>query len=399
MSDTTIMRDPDERVSRDPPLVTAIILQQARTSTDGWDSQTGGILPTTMKTPDMVQIRLADAACSLCGETESSIVFSGGDRRCALPGLFSVVRCRACDHLFMNPQPVPECIADCYPTDYSPHLATVPGTARESETKYRPWYLRYLPLRYVPGLRSLYYWLTDDHAQPAPDASTDARGNRTTRPRALELGCATGRYLHKLQKSGWEVQGIELCERPAQMAKEAGFIVHHGTLESANLTAETFDLITAWMVIEHVPSPRQTLLGLYRALRPGGQILLSVPNASCWQRYLFGKFWYCWDLPRHLQHFSPSSIRRTLELCGFQRVEIVHHRTLLSLAGSLGILILGIIPGSRLGMKLLKYPEQPRLAIQLLLAPLAILLSLLRQGEGLTVRAFKAGAETEPSDE
>lgn len=345
-----------------------------------------------MKKADMTEIRLVDVDCPLCGGASTFPVFSGSDRRCALPGTYSVVRCRNCGHLFMNPQPVSECIADCYPADYSPHLTPVISTTGEPVERGRPWYLRYLPLRHVPGLRSLYYWLTDDCAQPVPGAVTGDHENPSRRPQALEIGCATGRYLYSLQKSGWDVRGIELCEQPARMAQEAGLAVHHGTLETAGLASETFDLVAAWMVIEHLPAPRDTLRELHRVLKPGGQILLSVPNAGCWQRHLFKGSWYCWDLPRHLQHFTPSTIHRALETCAFQKIEIVHHRTLLSLVGSLGIMIRRVIPGSRLGMKLLQYPERPRLVVQLLLAPLAILLALLHQGEGLTVRAFKADA-------
>lgn len=190
------------------------------------------------------------------------------------------------------------------------------------------------------------------------------------------------------------MQGVELCEQPAEMARKAGLKVHQGTLESATLPEGTFQLVAAWMVIEHVPEPRQTLTGLHRLMRPEGQILLSIPNARCWQRFLFGKAWYCWDLPRHLQHFSPASIRRILEDCGFQQIEVIHQRTLLSLMGSIGMVILSLIPRNRMGIWFLRYPERPRLAIQLMLAPLAILLSVLRQGERLTVRACKPRCES-----
>lgn len=345
----------------------------------------------------MMEILLQEIDCPLCGCRESTRVFSGMDRLCGLPGVFSVVRCRSCGHEFMNPQPVPECLAACYPSDYSPHLTAAEadllpqnaGTDVSGAGLQRPWYLRYLPLRYVPGLRALYYWLTDDRGQPLPAPSATDLANSPETLRALELGCATGRYLQALKRSGWDVQGVELCEQPAAMAREAGLKVHQGTLESAALPAGTFHLVAAWMVIEHVPEPRQTLAELNKLMRPEGQILLSIPNARCWQRFLFGKAWYCWDLPRHLQHFSPASIRRVLEDSGFHQIEVIHQRTLLSLMGSIGMVILSLIPRNRMGTWFLRYPEQPRLTIQLLLAPLAILLSVLRQGERLTVRAHK----------
>jgi SAM-dependent methyltransferase len=307
----------------------------------------------------------------------------------------------------MNPAPTAESLEACYPADYAPHLAAVTQPAAiatdsraphfqhgtpELTTSETPWFLRYLPLKSVPGLRSLYYWLMDDRTQPIPATPTDcliAATNLPVPPRALELGCSTGNYLAALHRRGWDVYGVELCAGPARVAREAGWNVHQGTLETAGLQDETFDLIAAWMVLEHVPEPVTTIQTIHQLLRADGTLLLGVPNVACWQRYLFGANWYCLDLPRHLQHFSPSILRKLLEQAGFEQIEIVHHRTLLGLVGSLGIVIRRWFPAVRPGGWMQRYPEQPRLLLQLLLSPLAIACSLIRQGEGLTVKAKK----------
>ena len=344
----------------------------------------------------MTELRLEPISCPLCGFAKSDRVIKAVDNLCGVPGQFTVVRCRQCRHLFMNPRPALDCLGDCYPAHYGPHLSLPSGVSPSFAPSQssagpppRPWYLRYLPLRQVPGLRRLYFWLLDDHSQPIPAAESTGDQTRATGagPRALEVGCATGRYLVRLQEQGWNVTGVEPGQRPAAVAAAAGLNVHCGFLESAAFPEEHFDLAAAWMVIEHVPDPRDTLTRLFRLLRPGGRLLISLPNAGCWEPAVFGRFWYVWELPRHLHHFTPSSIRCLLEECGFESVRVQHQRTILNVIGSLGMAILSRWPGSRLGKLLKYYPDHPTVAGQLLSAPLAHFLAFLRQGGRLTITA------------
>lgn len=359
----------------------------------------------------MTELSLQQTACPVCGAAGFRRFLTGRDVRCGIDGLFSVVRCDTCRHLYMNPAPTAESLEACYPADYAPHLAgvTKPGAvaddgihpqpgSSEPRGPATPWYLRYLPLKSVPGLRSLYYWMVDDRTQPVPSSRSVCPSAAATSipvsPKALELGCSTGNYLAALHRRGWDVYGVELCAGPARAAREAGWNVHQGTLETAGLQDEAFDLIAGWMVLEHVPAPVTTIQKIHQLLRADGMLLLGVPNAACWQRSLFGANWYCLDLPRHLQHFSPAILRKLLEQAGFDQIEIVHHRTLPGLVGSLGIVIRRWFPSARLGGWMQRYPEQPRLLLQLLLFPLAIAFSLIRQGEGLTVKARKRASSS-----
>ncbi|MFN6150628.1 MAG: class I SAM-dependent methyltransferase [Planctomyces sp.] len=338
----------------------------------------------------MTALTLQPVACPLCLHADCRPLFSGTDVRCRLPGRFDVVQCQHCGHRYLSPQPSAECLAACYPTGYAPHQSSPDSAPSESHhsgtlaANRRPWFLRWLPLEYVPGLRQLYYWLTDDRTQPIPQPAATPLQPALS---ALELGCAAGSWLLKLQALGWSVCGVELCVGPADAARKAGLNVVTGTLESARLPAQSFDLVAAWMVLEHTPNPLQTLNEIRHVLKPGGQLLFSVPNASSLEARLFGSSWYSLDLPRHLQHFDPQTILRILRDTGYEQIRIDHHRTLIGAWGSLGVLLSRVFPGSRLATWLHRYPEQPRLILQLLSAPVAIMLAWCRQGPGLTVSA------------
>lgn len=336
-----------------------------------------------------VSLHLQRVKCPLCGGDSQRGVVETGDVWYGVPGTFVVVRCQNCGHEFMNPQPDESSLEVCYPSGYEPHAQPLDAAASQQPPRANP-LIRLL--RSVPGLRTVVRWLLNDLSQPVPSPEAAAENA----PHAVELGCAAGRYLQALQQAGWAAEGIELCEGPAQAAIAQGLKVHRGTLQSAAVPAQSAEMVAAWMVLEHVADPGATLNELRLILRPGGLLLLSIPNARCWQRFVFGRHWYGWDLPRHLQHFSPRSIRRLLLECGFTDIHIQHQRTLLSLMGSIGLVLQSVAPGNRPGQWFLRYPDQPKLFVQLLLAPLAVLLSWLGQGERLTVRAV---ARQEPPAE
>ncbi len=350
-----------------------------------------------MTTSDVSEIELEHIDCPLCGHSEHRFVVECSDYQWCLAGRFTVVECASCQHRYMNPRPAKSSLPDCYPAAYGPHQLrpqqsgdSVNASQDDLVKVVKPWYLRYLPLKYIPGLRSFFYWLTNErsHVIPAP-FSAGSKFGQTEIPRAFELGCAAGAYLALLKDKGWEVIGVEPGDGPVQLAQAAGLNVHHGTLDDAALDIESFDFVASWMVIEHVPDPRQTLNQLFRLLKPEGLLAISVPNAGSWEPRIFGECWHAWDLPRHLHHFSPHSICRLLQECGFRNVQITHQRTLLNIFGSIGIWLTRNNPSSRIGNWFLRYPESPMLLVQLVAAPIAQLLAFFRQSGRITVTAVR----------
>jgi SAM-dependent methyltransferase len=356
-------------------------------------------------------VELADIPCPLCGAGRYEVRLESVDLMHGIPGEFRVVRCLDCRHVSMNPQPTPDTVLFGYPDQYGPHAAMhgesssrAPAQAESSQPagaqakgdstaiSQKSWYLR-PSVRRIPGLRSLYYWLTDTRGDFIPPRDSPT-------PTALELGCATGTFLKKLRADGWNAQGVEPVSPAAAVARREGFDVHVGTLESAGFANSTFDAVFGWMVIEHLNDPRSALQEMARITRPAGWLGISIPNFGCWEPTVFGRYWYLWELPRHLHFFTPKRIRRLVEECGFDRVQVVHQRNSLNLVGSVGLFLRRCFPRSRLARRILEWPDHPTTWWQLALAPLAIALATVRQGGRLLVIARrKADQTSKPTQE
>lgn len=129
----------------------------------------------------------------------------------------------------------------------------------------------------------------------------------------LDIGCGSGRYVHWMRQHGWDSQGIEISATAVKNAREAGLSVRQTTLLEAGFPANQFDLITAWEVLEHLPRLSDNLSEISRILKEGGKFVGSVPNIESWEAELFGRKWQGLEIPYHLYHFSPKSLKCVLE--------------------------------------------------------------------------------------
>lgn len=319
-------------------------------------------------------------ACPLCGEPHSTPILRATDLLYQVPGEFTLARCDACRHVFLNPRPTPDCIGQFYPADYGPFRGSEIRGQRSAATGWRSW----------SWLRRLVLWWIDSRAAPIPNPRPSPL---TSRPKALELGCSHGAFLQQLRERGWECVGIEPAAEVASRVAERGFDVRVGSLESA-VSADpqafepgSFDAIFAWMVVEHLHDPVATLRLARELLKPGGTLSFSVPNFGYWERRAFGQFWYALQLPTHLQHFTSTSLRRLLEVSGFERLELTHQRNVNNLVGSLGLWLRTKFPRWPLGERLIRWTDNPSTLGLCLLSPLARVLTMLRQSGRLTVIA------------
>ena len=138
----------------------------------------------------------------------------------------------------------------------------------------------------------------------------------------LDIGCGSGYYVWWMEKHGWQSRGIDVNLSAVEAARQAGLNVVQRSLEETKFPDASFDLVTAWEVIEHLPGLIDQLKTIRRILKPGGRLIGSVPNAESWEAGVFGKNWQPWEIPSHLYHFSPKSLKKILGLAGFELTRI-----------------------------------------------------------------------------
>lgn len=232
--------------------------------------------------------------CQLCGSRERNTKL--------VDGPFTVHECAKCSLVYVSPRLHGEALAKVYGEGYwksdNPKARGYADYAREASL-----YLKTFQKRM--GL--VRNWVKPDS-------------------RVLDIGCAAGYFLQVMRKEGHSVLGIEPSESIAQIArKELGdATVFVGNLDDApearGYRKGSFDLVTMWDVIEHIPDPQAALRTVRQLLAKGGRLLLETQNVqSRWAR-LLGRRWHHYKHEEHLYHFDPKTLERLLSDCGFRVV-------------------------------------------------------------------------------
>lgn len=123
----------------------------------------------------------------------------------------------------------------------------------------------------------------------------------------LDIGAGTGDFLAQAKAANWEVTGIEPSEKARTIAGKKGVTFAES---AAVLEKNSFDVITMWHVLEHVPNVEQQIKELKRLLKPDGTIIIAVPNFRSFDAKYYRRFWAGFDVPRHLWHFSKKAIKQ-----------------------------------------------------------------------------------------
>jgi SAM-dependent methyltransferase len=158
-------------------------------------------------------------------------------------------------------------------------------------------------------------FVTKDHAR---FLSKCARGQPAGERLLLDVGCGSGTFLHVARQYGFKPHGMDVSARAAEIAgRQYGIPVRQGGIGSRVWDGQTFDFITMFHVLEHVPEPKLALESVRELLRPGGRLIIQVPNISSVQARIFGRLWYGLDVPRHVINFTPRALGHLLEEIGF----------------------------------------------------------------------------------
>jgi SAM-dependent methyltransferase len=237
--------------------------------------------------------------CTLCGPPLEFTIGGLTDTRFGTPGSYEVYRCIRCGLEQTFPMPsLPE-LKRLYEVQYNFGGETGAPYSRIRE--------RFLS----SSLYRLWCRLDGDISFHLPRGSG----------RLLDIGCNEGRGLRIYSRNGFRVEGLELNETAAAIARKFGFEVHTCLLEEFD-PAIPYDFAVMSNVLEHSLDPRQMLRDTRRILARGGRVWISCPNSQSWLRRVFGRSWINWHVPFHLFHFSAKSLRQVLAEEGFEQIQV-----------------------------------------------------------------------------
>jgi len=234
----------------------------------------------------------AKPPCAACGACEARPLFAIEDLDAR------IVACTRCGTGRLHPLPDEETLASFYPDAYY----------GEEGAKFRgpvEWLVRQIAARHARFL-----------ARGLPPGA-----------RVLDVGCGRGVTLAALAERGFEAHGVERSAAAARGVAGRARVHVATTLAEAGLPERSFDAVLFWHVLEHLREPDAALAEAHRLLRPGGRLVIAVPNFSSWQARWAGPAWFHLDPPRHLHHFPLAALRGLVERCGFA-VEREHHFSL-----------------------------------------------------------------------
>jgi SAM-dependent methyltransferase len=303
------------------------------------------------------------ANCNLCGSGESTLLYSTRDMSHNLDGRFNYVKCVGCGLIYLTPRPNEEEIGYYYPEDYLPYKRAIDD---------EPFFL----MRFFRRIK------------------IQARCSRIlkfkTSGRILDVGCATGIFLAEMRKHpGWEVIGVEPNQRAAHYAQERlQLTIFNGMLNDADFPDSYFDAITFWDVFEHLFDPMAILKEVRRLLKPGGIVVLSLPDIDSLDAKLFGRYWIGLDAPRHFFVFSVRTLTQALNRSGFEVVANQHFEGgYFTFVASLGHFMNDKIVNERVRKVIRKGLYLP--GIRFVFEPFFLLLNKVGKGSILTVYATK----------
>lgn len=237
--------------------------------------------------------------CPVCGSQELGPFLSTRDF--FLSGEeFAISKCGKCGFRFTNPRPEANELGRYYQsTDYISHSDARKGLFAS---------VYQLVRKYT--LSRKYALLRKYHQQG----------------KILDIGCATGQFLHYMESRGWEAAGIEPDEKTRNRAiSEFGLKVFPEEQLDV-FEKSSFDVISMWHVLEHVSALDQRMDQLKRLLKPGGTLVIALPNCDAHDALKYGKFWAGYDVPRHLYHFTCKDVESLFGKYGFKMIRVLPMR-------------------------------------------------------------------------
>jgi len=134
----------------------------------------------------------------------------------------------------------------------------------------------------------------------------------------VEIGSAGGHFLARAGEHGYRALGVEPVAELAEGARrDLGVEVRVGFLDDVDLAASAYDVACAFHVIEHMTAPLDALRVMRETLRPGGLLIVEVPNIESFRARESGASWGALEPLHHVSHFGPRALRTVMERAGF----------------------------------------------------------------------------------
>lgn len=232
--------------------------------------------------------------CNLCGSVENHPYCPENE--------LGLVQCQRCGLVYVSPRPDPHELYSLYGETYFKNH----DSGKVGYTNY---------LRDEANIRKTFSGRLNrlEHHISAPG-------------KLLDVGCAAGYFLSEAHNRGWQPVGLDVSTFAVEYTRSRfGFDVRAGSLLDQDFAPESFDLITLWDVIEHVPDPKEYVKVIARLLKPDGVFALATPDVDSIPARLTGPRWVGYKLSEeHVYYFSVATLRRMLDEAGFDIVEARH---------------------------------------------------------------------------
>src|SRR5262249_13351682 len=137
----------------------------------------------------------------------------------------------------------------------------------------------------------------------------------------LDVGASTGSFVEEALQAGLDAEGIELSQEAVARARARGVPGRQASGASGG-PDRRFGGVTMLDVVEHIPSPAPFLRRVRPWLEPGGLLALTLPDCSAPMARLLGRHWFYYVVPDHVHQFTPRTIRRLLQIAGFDVVRV-----------------------------------------------------------------------------
>jgi 2-polyprenyl-3-methyl-5-hydroxy-6-metoxy-1,4-benzoquinol methylase len=233
-------------------------------------------------------------ACSICGGTPLHRALEVTDHTVSHER-FTIAECPDCQAWFTSPRPDEKSIGAYYASD-----------------KY---------ISHTNAGRSLQDRLYQLVRRQALRGKRKLISHYRSNGKLLDVGCGTGQFLGHMKTHGYLVTGMEPDIGARQNAIADHAIEVLPTLEAIP-SAEQFQVVTMWHVLEHVPDLRRTLKKLYSVMADRGHLFIAVPDRESWDAAYYSSNWAAYDVPRHLNHLRKKDLERLLHEHGFSLLKV-----------------------------------------------------------------------------